>query len=76
MELPRRKFLHFAAGAAALPALARVAKAQAYPARTVTIIVPVAAVGERTLPLASSANTCLGCSDSNSSLRMCLGPAA
>src|SRR5262249_29745991 len=45
MKLPRRNFLHLAAGAAALPALPRVARAQAYPARTVTIIVPVAAGG-------------------------------
>ena len=41
MKLPRRKFLHLAAGAAALPALSRVAWAQAYPARPVRIIVPV-----------------------------------
>ena len=33
MKLPRRKFLHFAAGAAALPAVSRVARAQAYPTR-------------------------------------------
>ena len=41
MNLPRRRFLHLAAGAAALPALSRVARAQAYPSRPVTIIVPV-----------------------------------
>src|SRR5262245_24956208 len=35
MKLPRRNFLHLAAGAAALPALARVAGADAYPARPV-----------------------------------------
>jgi len=45
MKLPRRQFLHLAAGAAALPAASRVARAQAYPARSVTIIVPVAAGG-------------------------------
>jgi tripartite-type tricarboxylate transporter receptor subunit TctC len=45
MKLPRRNFLHLAAGAAALSALPRVAGAEAYPARTVTIIVPVAAGG-------------------------------
>jgi tripartite-type tricarboxylate transporter receptor subunit TctC len=40
MKLPhRRQFLHLAAGAAALPAVSRSACAQAYPARTVTIIV-------------------------------------
>ena len=47
MKLPhhRRQFLHVAAGAAALPVLTRIALAQAYPARTVTIIVPFAAGG-------------------------------
>jgi tripartite-type tricarboxylate transporter receptor subunit TctC len=39
MKLPRRQFLHLAAGAAALPAMSRIAKAQAYPARPVRIIV-------------------------------------
>jgi len=41
MKLPRRQFLRLAAGAAALPALSRVATAQAYPSRLVRIIVPV-----------------------------------
>src|ERR1700758_898809 len=40
MKLPRRKFLHLAAGAAVLPAVSRVARAQAYPSRSVRIIVP------------------------------------
>src|SRR5437870_13458903 len=40
MKLPRRKFLHLAAGAAALPVISRVATAQAYPSRPVRIIVP------------------------------------
>src|SRR5215469_11499682 len=39
MNLPRRRFLHLAAGAAALPAMSRVARAQAYPTRPVRIIV-------------------------------------
>src|SRR5262245_56965143 len=39
MKLPRRNFLHLAAGAAALPAVSRVAWAQAYPTRTVRLIV-------------------------------------
>jgi tripartite-type tricarboxylate transporter receptor subunit TctC len=39
MKLPRRQFLHLAAGAAALPALSRVAWAQTYPARPVRVIV-------------------------------------
>ena len=45
MKLPRRRFLHLAAGAAALPALPRIAKAQAYPTRPVRIIIPTAAGG-------------------------------
>jgi tripartite-type tricarboxylate transporter receptor subunit TctC len=40
MKLPRRNFLHLAAGAAALPALPRIASAQAYPTRPVRWIVP------------------------------------
>jgi tripartite-type tricarboxylate transporter receptor subunit TctC len=43
MKLPRRAFLHLAAGAAVLPAFSRVARAQAYPTRTVRVIVPGAA---------------------------------
>src|SRR5437899_337348 len=39
MKLPRRNFLHLAAGAAALPVGSRIAWAQAYPARPVRIIV-------------------------------------
>jgi tripartite-type tricarboxylate transporter receptor subunit TctC len=45
MELPRRNFLRLAAGAAALPALSRGARAQAYPARPVRIIVGFPAGG-------------------------------
>jgi tripartite-type tricarboxylate transporter receptor subunit TctC len=40
MKLPRRQFLHLAAGAAALPAASRVAWAQAYPSRPITMVVP------------------------------------
>jgi tripartite-type tricarboxylate transporter receptor subunit TctC len=43
MKLPRRKFLHMATGAAALPAVSRVAWAQAYPTRPVRFIVTFAA---------------------------------
>jgi len=39
VNLPRRKFLYLAAGAAALPALSRIARAQAYPSRPVRIVV-------------------------------------
>src|SRR5262249_60663476 len=45
MKLPRRQFLHLAAGAAALPAASRVAWAQTYPARPVRLIVAVAPGG-------------------------------
>jgi tripartite-type tricarboxylate transporter receptor subunit TctC len=45
MKLPRRKFLHLAAGTVALPALPRIASAQAYPTRPVRIIVGFAAGG-------------------------------
>ena len=45
MKLPRRTFLHLAAGAAALPAVSRIAWAQAYPARPVHWIVSFAAGG-------------------------------
>ena len=40
MKLPRRTFLHLAAGAATLPVISRTARAQAYPARPITLIVP------------------------------------
>jgi len=40
MKLPRRRFLHLAAGAAALPALSRIARAQTYPSRPVRWVVP------------------------------------
>jgi tripartite-type tricarboxylate transporter receptor subunit TctC len=45
MKLPRRKFLHLAAGAAALPAVSRIAWAQAYPTRPVRIVVGAAPSG-------------------------------
>jgi len=45
MKLPRRKFLHLAAGAAALPVVSRAASAQAYPTRPVRFIVPLAPGG-------------------------------
>src|SRR5262245_22644567 len=42
MKLPRRNFLHLAAGAAALSAVSRIALAETYPTRLVRIIVPTA----------------------------------
>ena len=45
IKLPRRNFLHLAAGAAALPALPRRARAQAYPTRPVRMVVPFVAGG-------------------------------
>jgi tripartite-type tricarboxylate transporter receptor subunit TctC len=45
MKLPRRQFLHLAAGAAALPALPRIVRAQTYPTRPVRIIVGFASGG-------------------------------
>src|SRR4030081_2300786 len=40
MRLPRRRFLHLVAGAPALPAVSRVARAQAYPERPIRLVVP------------------------------------
>jgi len=40
MKLPRRTFLHLAVGAATLPVVSRTARAQAYPSRPITLIVP------------------------------------
>src|SRR6516162_6220012 len=45
MKLPRRQFLHLAAGAAGLPAVSRITWAQAYPSRPVRIVVPFVASG-------------------------------
>ena len=45
MKLPRRRFLHLAVAATALPAGARTVRAQAYPSKPVRLIVPLAAGG-------------------------------
>jgi tripartite-type tricarboxylate transporter receptor subunit TctC len=45
MKIPRRQFLHLAAGAVALPAVSSIARAQTYPTRPVRLIVGFAAGG-------------------------------
>lgn len=45
MKLPRRQFLQLAAGAAILPVVSRIARAQTYPTRPITLVVPIAAGG-------------------------------
>ena len=45
MKLPRRQFLHLAAGAGALPAVSGIARAQGYPTRPVRWVVGLAAGG-------------------------------
>jgi tripartite-type tricarboxylate transporter receptor subunit TctC len=45
MKLPRRQLLYLAVGVAALPAVSRIAGAQTYPTRAITLVVPVAAGG-------------------------------
>jgi molybdopterin synthase catalytic subunit len=45
MKLQRRRVLHLAAAAAVLPAVSRIARAQTYPSRPITMIVPFAAGG-------------------------------
>jgi tripartite-type tricarboxylate transporter receptor subunit TctC len=49
MKLPRRQFLHLAAGAAALPAASRIARAQPYPTRPVRILVGFPPAGNNDL---------------------------
>src|SRR5271169_3573238 len=40
MKLPRRQFIRLTAAATVLPAISRIARAQTYPTRTITLIVP------------------------------------
>ena len=41
MKLTRRRFLHLTASAASLPAMSRIARAQAYPTRIVMWVFPI-----------------------------------
>ena len=45
MKLPRRQFLYLIAGTAVFPAISRIARAQAYPSRPITMVVAFAAGG-------------------------------
>jgi tripartite-type tricarboxylate transporter receptor subunit TctC len=45
MKFPRRKFLHLVAGAAALPALPQIARAQSYPSRPINLVITFPAGG-------------------------------
>jgi hypothetical protein len=45
MNLPRRQFLHVAAGAATLPVVSEIARAQAYPMRPIRLVAPYPAGG-------------------------------
>ena len=69
MKLPRRRILQLAAGAAALPAMSRLARAQAYPSRPITMVVPFAAAGRPTRSRASWPSGCGRRSASPSSSR-------
>ena len=66
MKLPRRNFLHLAAGAAVLPAVSRIAWAQAYPTRSVRVIVPIAPAGANDITARLIGQCCRSESASNS----------
>ena len=52
MKLPRRRFLHLAAGATALPAVSRIARTQVYPSRQIRLLVGFPASGTTDTPTA------------------------
>src|SRR5262245_26545310 len=62
MKLRRRRFLHLAAGAAALPAVSRIARAQAYPTKPVRLRARLFARCAREIIWAISINRCSGAS--------------
>jgi tripartite-type tricarboxylate transporter receptor subunit TctC len=53
MKMRRRQFLHLAAGAAALPAISSIARAQTYPSRPITIVVGLSPGGSTDVSLAA-----------------------
>jgi len=58
MKFPRRRFLHLAAATAVVPAVTRIARAQIYPSRPITMVVPAAAGGRPILSRASQRRPC------------------
>ena len=66
MKLPRRRFLHLAVSAAALPAAPRFARAQSYPTRPVRMMVGFTPGGRPTSPRASLRKRCPSVLASNS----------
>ena len=63
MKMSRRKFLHWTAGAAAVPAVTRIARAQNFPARPIRLVIPFPPGGAYDLvgrPLADKLKAHLG----------------
>jgi hypothetical protein len=61
MKLPRRNFLHLVAGAATLPAISRIARAQTYPTRPVRLIAVLTAQSSPILSDAPAPSLCPDC---------------